>query len=114
MTAPKIPRFMVRFHDKSEVDMLRFREIFDWLTAHVRGQWCSEITVVREIGTTLGARSYDCGYKIIYLNDPDVIMMFKLTFGDHILIYRDYKKFIHPLMMRVQETREILVHEGTA
>ena len=114
MAIPKVPRFLVRFHEKSAEDKTKFREIFNWLTEHVKGQWASEMTIVHEIGTTLGERNYDCGYKIIYVNDPNVLMMFRLTFGDSLLPYKTHKRHIHPLMAHALGGKEIEVHEGKA
>jgi hypothetical protein len=102
MATPKIPRFAIRNHDKSDQDKLNYAEVRQWLNDNVP-EWLARTTVISEAGTNLGEKSYDCTYKVIFMNDPMLMMQLRLAF-DFVKPWAEMRKHIHPMFRTMHMT----------
>ena len=102
MATPKIPRFAIRFHDKSDQDKINYTNFCSWMNNNVP-EWTARLTVISETGTNLGEKCYDCQYKVIFVNDPMIMMQIRLTF-DFVHPWKDIRKHIHPAFRTMHMT----------
>lgn len=102
MSIPKIPRFAIRHHDKCEQDLINYKNFHTWMNDNVP-EWKARTTVVSEYNSELGEKSYDTTYKVIFVNDPMVLMHIRLTF-DFVLQWKDVRKHVHPMFRTMHMT----------
>ncbi len=102
MATPKIPRFAIRNHDKSNQDKINFTNFCTWMNNNVP-EWVARTTVVSEYNSNLGEKSYDTTYKVIFVNDPMIIMQIRLAF-DFVLPWKDVRKHVHPMFRTMHMT----------
>jgi hypothetical protein len=104
MTTPKIPRFAIRNHDKSDQDKINFQYFSQWMDESGL-EWTARTTVISEFGTDLGEKSYDTTYKVIFVNDPMVLMEIRLRF-DFVHAWKDMRKHVHPMFRTTHMTED--------